>query len=150
MKTTNELHQFISVLGLFFTGFHGIILLGDTYLKTSLFQLLTPFALLSYRPFYVGIGQLVFYMWIILVLNFNIKKFIGRKVWRGLHYIGFVAFFAGMAHGITSGSDSALPWMQFIYWFSAASVLFLTIYRILMRTNTAKQLPEIENYPINT
>jgi predicted ferric reductase len=150
MKASNESHQFISILGLIFTGFHGVMLLGDGYLKPTLTQLLTPFALINYRPVYVGIGQLAFYMWVILIVSFYIRKIIGRKVWRGLHYIGFAAFFAGMAHGITSGSDSTMPWMQLIYWFSAASVLFLTIYRILMRTSAVKQLPVIEKKLIST
>jgi methionine sulfoxide reductase heme-binding subunit len=121
-----------------FISFHGILLLGDAYLKPTLSQLLTPFALLNYRPVGVGFGQLVFYMWVILVLSFYLKKIIGRRVWRGLHYIGFAVFFTAMVHGITSGSDSAQVWMQVIYWFSAASVLFLSAFRIAMRFTTVK------------
>ena len=150
MKISTELHHFISILGLFFTGFHGFMLLGDAYMKPTPAQLITPFAFLNYRPISVGIGQLAFYMWLILVLSFSIKKITGRKVWRAVHYIGFVAFLAGMAHGITSGSDTSLPWMQFIYWSSAASVLFLTIYRILMGSSVTKQQPGIEKNLINT
>lgn len=144
MKISTELHHYVSLLGLFFTGFHLIMLLGDGYLQPTLSQLLTPFALMNYRPFFVGIGQLAFYLWVILVLSFSIKKIIGRKVWRGLHYMGFIAFFFGMAHGISSGSDTALPWMQVIYLFSAASVLFLTFYRILVGTSAVKQQTGIE------
>ena len=150
MKTSNESHQYFSILGLFFTGFHGIMLLGDTYIKASFSQVLIPFAFINFRPVFVGIGQLAIYMWIMLVISFYFRKIIGKKIWRGLHYIGFAAFFAGMAHGITSGSDSSLPWMQMIYWFSAASVLFLTIYRILMHSNPAKQTIVVEKKLINT
>ena len=150
MKTSSESHQYISILGLLFTGFHGIMLLGDTYIKATFSQLLIPFAFINFRPVFVGIGQLTFYMWVILVLSFYAKKIIGKKIWRGLHYIGFAAFFAGMAHGITSGSDSSMPWMQMIYWISAASVLFLTIYRILMHSSMAKQTPVIEKKLVNT
>ena len=150
MKTSNESHQYISILGLFFTGFHGIMLLGDTYIKATFSQMLIPFAFINFRPVFVGIGQLAFYMWALLVLSFYVRKIIGKKIWRGLHYIGFAAFFAGMAHGITSGSDSSLPWMQMIYWFSAASVLFLTIYRILMHSSMAKQTHVVEKKLINT
>lgn len=149
LKTSNESHQYISLLGLFFTGFHGIMLLGDTYIKATFSQVLIPFSFINFRPVFVGIGQLAFYMWVILIISFYVRKIIGRKLWRGLHYIGFVAFFAGMAHGITSGSDSSLPWMQMIYWFCAASVLFLTIYRILMHSNPAKQTPVVEKKLIN-
>jgi len=79
-----------------------------------------------------------------LIISFYVRKVIGRKIWRGLHYLGFAAFFVGMAHGITAGSDSAMPWMQVIYWFSTASVLFLTIYRILMHSSPVKQTPVVE------
>ena len=70
MKTSNESHQYISILGLFFTGFHGIMLLGDTYIKATFSQVLIPFAFINFRPVFVGIGQLAFYMWVILVLSF--------------------------------------------------------------------------------
>jgi predicted ferric reductase len=150
MKISNESHQFISILGLFFTGFHGIMLLGDTYIKATFSQVLIPFAFINFRPVFVGIGQLVFYMWVILVFSFYVRKIIGKKIWRGLHYIGFVAFFAGMTHGITSGSDSSLPWMQMIYWFSAGSVLFLTVYRILMHSRQTKHLGVVQKKLINT
>lgn len=150
MKTSSESHQYISILGLFFIGFHFITLLGDTYIKSSLSQVLVPFAFINYRPVFVGVGQLAFYMWIILVLSFYVKKIISKKIWRGLHYIGFVAFLSGLVHGITSGSDSSLPWMQMIYWFSAASVLFLTVYRILMHSSTAQRTPAAEKKLINS
>jgi len=150
MKTSNESHQFISILGLLFTGFHGITLLGDSYIKSTFSQVLIPFTFVNFRPGFVGIGQLAFYVWAILIISFYIRKIIGKKIWRGLHFIGFAAFFAGMAHGITSGSDSTLLLMQMIYWFSAASVLFLTIYRILMHISMAKQTPVIEKKLSNT
>lgn len=150
MKASSESHQYLSILGLFFTGFHGITLLGDTYIKATFLQVLIPFTFINFRPVFVGIGQLVFYMWVILVISFYVRKIIGKKIWRGLHYIGFAAFFAGMAHGITSGSDSSLPWMQMIYWFSAASVLFLTMYRILMHSSLAKHAPVVEKKLIDT
>lgn len=144
MTISSESHQYISMLGLFFISFHFITLLGDTFIKAAVAQMLTPFAFINYRPVFVGIGQLAFYMWAILVLSFYVRKIIGKKVWRGLHYLGFVAFFAGMVHGITSGSDSSLPWMQMIYWFSAVSVYFLTLYRILMNSGNAERSPAVE------
>lgn len=114
------------------------MLLGDTFIKPGLFEILTPFAFSKYKPINVGIGQLGFYMWLILVTSFYLKKIIGRRIWRGLHYIGFLAFLTGLIHGITSGSDSDLLWMQLIYWLGAASVLFLTFYCILIRAKPNK------------
>ncbi len=133
MKFSYNLHQFISNLGFLFIVFHALILLGDQYMKPGLLSLLIPFNFQNYLPVWVGIGQIVIYLWGILAASFYAKKLTGHKVWRALHYAGFLAFFGGTLHGITSGTDSSQAWMQFIYWASASSVLFLTIYRILMR-----------------
>lgn len=131
---SNEFHQFISILGLVFVTVHAFILMGDQYIHYSLLQVLTPFTSVDYRPFWVGLGQIGFYLWLVLVISFYFRKKIGNKKWRLLHYISFVAFLGAMVHGITSGTDTAEPWMQFIYWISAGSILFLVIYRILMAT----------------
>jgi hypothetical protein len=56
----------------------------------------------------------------------------------------FIAFFAGMVHGVTSGTDTALPLMQFIYLFTGGSVMFLTTYRLLKRLSVPKLRPVFE------
>ena len=131
---SNEFHQFISILGMVFVTVHAFILMGDQYIHYSLLQVLTPFTSVDYRPFWVGLGQIGFYFWLVLVISFYVRKKIGNKKWRLLHYISFITFLGAMIHGITSGTDTAEPWMQLIYWISGGSVLFLVIYRILMAT----------------
>lgn len=127
----NDLHQYVSLLGLGLTAFHGVILTGDAYLKINLSQVFTPFGVSSYRPFQVGIGQIAFFLWFIVTASFYVKKLIGVKAWRSIHFFSFILFAFSMIHGITSGTDTGETWMQIIYWSSAASVLFLTVYRVL-------------------
>jgi predicted ferric reductase len=129
--TANDLHQFVSIAGLTAGLFHGLILMGDHYMNISLVQVLLPFARQDYRPEWVGIGQLMFYLWAGIVLTFYIRKRIGTKTWRAVHYIGFLAFGGALVHGVTSGTDTNTLWMSVIYWVSGASVLFLTFYRVL-------------------
>jgi predicted ferric reductase len=129
--TANDLHQFVSIAGLTAGLFHGLILMGDHYMNISLVQVLLPFASQDYRPEWVGIGQLMFYIWAGIVLTFYIRKRIGTKAWRAVHYIGFLAFAGALVHGVTSGTDTNTLWMSVIYWVSGASVLFLTFYRVL-------------------
>jgi predicted ferric reductase len=127
-----DLHEYVSLLGLAFVLFHALILMGDTYIKMSLLQVLLPFGSINYKPVLVAIGQFGFYQWLILAGTFYIRKKIGTKTWRLIHFVSFVSFLFAMIHGITSGTDTSTAWMQMIYWVSAASILFLTIYRILM------------------
>lgn len=145
---SNEFHQFISILGMAFVVVHAFILIGDSYIHYSILQVLTPFTSFDYRPFWVGLGQIGFYLWLVLVISFYVRKKIGNRAWRLLHFVSFVAFLGAMLHGISSGTDSTEGWMQMIYWFSGGSVLFLITYRILMATVGKVQTPVKANVPI--
>ncbi|CAG0992379.1 hypothetical protein ANAEL_02374 [Anaerolineales bacterium] len=125
------LHEYVSLLGLAFAVFHAIVILGDRYINFTLLQLLIPFSTVDYRPFWVGIGQLAFYTWVILVISFYIRPVIGHKSWRFLHYASFGMYLMGLSHGLFSGTDTSAGWAQNYYWISAGSLLFLFIYRIL-------------------
>lgn len=128
----NDLHQYVSLLGLGLTAFHAAILTGDAYLKINFGQIITPFGVSSYRPIQVGLGQIAVYLWIIVAASFYVKQRIGHKAWKLIHFSSFILFFFALVHGLTSGTDTGETWMQVIYWSSAASVLLLTVYRALM------------------
>ena len=126
-----DLHQFVSLAGLFFSLFHGVILLWDPYIAMTLGQMLVPFTVFNYRPLNVGAGQISLYLWAVLVLSSSVRKSIGRATWRMLHYLSFGVFWLVLLHGISAGSDSGTAGMQILYWSSAGSIVFLTTYRIL-------------------
>ncbi len=128
------LHEYVSLLGLAFAVFHAVVILGDHYIKFTFLQLFIPFSTVDYRPFWVGIGQLAFYTWSILALSFYIRPTIGQKSWRFLHYGSFAMYLMGISHGIFSGTDVSAGWAQNYYWYSAGSLLFLLMYRILSAT----------------
>jgi predicted ferric reductase len=125
------IHEYVSLLGLAFAVFHAIVILGDHYINFTLLQLLIPFSTTDYRPFWVGIGQLAFYTWLILAISFYIRPLIGQKFWRFLHYASFGMYLMGIFHGLFSGTDTSAGWAQAYYWSSAGSLLFLLTYRIL-------------------
>lgn len=131
MPATFAIHEYVSLLGLAFAVFHALVILGDHYIKFTFLQLLVPFSTADYRPFWVGIGQVGFYIWLIVALSFYIRSMIGQKTWRLLHYLSFGLYILGILHGIFSGTDSGLGWAQSYYWFSAGSLLFLFSVRIV-------------------
>ncbi|MGB9752928.1 hypothetical protein [Roseiflexus castenholzii] len=136
--TAFDLHQHASLLGLAFALFHALILLGDRYIQATLIQVLVPFQYSGYEPLWVGLGQLGFYGLTIVGLSFYIKDRIGRKVWRLIHFLSFAIFGLALLHGIWSGSDSQSDLARAIYWTSSGSVLFLTIYRVLVARSRLK------------
>jgi predicted ferric reductase len=132
------MHEYVGLLGLFFTAFHGLILLGDSYSKYQLAQLLIPFGSHQYRPIWVGIGQLGFYAWFIIVLAFYIRKAIGKKTWRVIHIVSFASYLAALVHGLMSGTDAGTTWAMDFYWITGGCLLFMLIYRILASRKTAR------------
>ncbi len=130
--TAFDLHQYASLLGLAFALFHGLILTGDHYINYSLAQVLTPFASANYRPLGVGLGQIGFYLLGIVGLSFYVRRAMGHRLWRLIHYLSFVVFLLALAHGLMSGTDTAALWARNLYWASGASLVFLTIYRVLV------------------
>jgi predicted ferric reductase len=127
----NELHKFVALFGLAMGVLHGLLLLGDQYLSLPLRQILTPFSVSGYRPTWVGFGQVAFYLWILIAVSFYLRKAIGPKGWRLVHFLSFVTFLGVLVHGILSGTDSGSPWMTVLYWVTGGSILLLTIVRLL-------------------
>lgn len=125
------IHEYVNLLGIAFAIFHALILLGDHYIGFTFVQVLMPFSTTTYRPFWVGIGQLGFYVWLLVTLSFYVRQGIGQKTWRVIHYASFAMYLMGLFHGIFTGTDSGLDWVQKFYWLSAGSLLFLLLYRIL-------------------
>lgn len=139
--TAFDLHQYVSLLGLGVALFHGAILLGDRYMESTLFQLVVPFANTPYRPLAVGLGQTAFYLMAIVGLSFFVRQRIGPRRWRLIHFASFLTFLLALAHGILSGTDRGEWWAGALYWSSAGSLLFLTIYRLLVATVVGKARP---------
>jgi len=136
--TAFELHEYVSLLGMGFVLFHALILMGDHYINYNLAQVLLPFASQNYRPFWVGLGQLGLYTWAIVNGSFYMRRQIGTRTWRLIHFVSFVTFALAMVHGLASGADSNTVWGMSMYWITGGSLLFLLMYRILVRGGNAK------------
>ena len=128
--TAFDLHQFSSLLGLGFAVFHGLLLLGDQFIKFTLPQILIPFASVNYKTIWVGLGQLAFYALIPITFSFYVRRQIGANVWRAIHYVSFIAFSMVTVHGLLAGSDTTNPVVIGLYGMTGLSVVFLTLYRM--------------------
>jgi len=123
------LHEFLSLASLAFAALHALVLLGDRYIDFSLADIVYPFAA-SYRPGWVGLGQLGLYMSAGLTLSFYLRKRIGAKTWRQLHYLTFLAYGMVAVHGLAAGTDSSAPPVQVMYLLTGGVILFLAYYRL--------------------
>ncbi len=82
---TYDFHEFISLLSVAFTLVHVIVLMLDRYLPYSLAQILVPF-ISPYRPFWVGVGVIAFYIILLVTITFYLRNRIGTRAFRTIHY----------------------------------------------------------------
>ncbi len=135
------LHQDLASVGLGLAGVHGALLGLDKTIHFSLADLIVPFAA-PYRPAWVGIGQVAFYLMVVVIASFYARRRIGHRAWRLLHYVTFLAFAGSAAHGIMSGTDSGAAWAWWTYVGSTAAVAFLLAYRIVLSVDRRRRGPQ--------
>lgn len=138
-----DLHQFTSLLALIFVLFHMLILLGDRYINYTLLQLLVPFASTEYRPLWVGLGQVAFYLTALVTFSFYVRRRIGHRAWRFLHYASFAVYLLVTAHGLGAGTDSRAPVVVVLYGLTGLVTYFLTVYRILVSVRQPRRSTQV-------
>jgi predicted ferric reductase len=129
---TYDFHQFISLLAIGFILLHIIVLMADRYLPYNLAQVLVPF-LSPYRPLWVGIGVLGFYLTLLVTITFYLRNRIGMKAFRAIHILSLLGYLGATVHGFFSGTDSSLWTVQLLYASTFFSTVFLTAYWLVMR-----------------
>jgi predicted ferric reductase len=124
---TFDTHGFLSLLALGFIFIHVVVLMWDSYAPFSLVQLFVPFTS-TYRPLAVAFGIISLYLTLIVTVSFYLRRRIGYKTSRMLHYLSFLAYIGATAHGILAGADTPLFSTQLIYEETAVIVVLLTAY----------------------
>ncbi len=128
---TYDFHQFISLLSIGFIVLHVAVLMADRYLPYSLAQVLVPF-LSPYRPLWVGIGVIAFYLCLLVTITFYMRKWIGMRAFRWIHISSMLGYLGALAHSFLSGTDSSLLAARWMYGGTFLVVVFLTAYWLIM------------------
>jgi sulfoxide reductase heme-binding subunit YedZ len=104
-----DLHRWLSPLTLALVTGHAGVLLADGFLAFDILDVLVPFAA-PYRATAVGVGVIAAYLTIVVHASFALRRRLGTRAWRRLHYLSLVAFAAATAHALLAGTDAFRPW----------------------------------------
>jgi len=137
------LHKDLAIAGLLLAVLHGSLLVFDQSFNFTPLSIVVPFAS-PYSPLAVGIGQLTIYSMAVVTASFYVRRYIGQRVWRLLHYITFFSFVGASFHGIASGSDSGAAWAFWIYVVPVAAAVFLIAYRLVVGLSNLAHRPRVE------
>src|SRR5436190_17961843 len=73
MARVKQLHEATALTALLAIGAHGLVLLGDTYLRPGLSGIAIPFVM-SHRPVWTGLGVLGGWLSALLGLTFYVRR----------------------------------------------------------------------------
>lgn len=127
---TYDFHQFISLLAIGFILVHMLSLVFDRYLPYSAAQLLIP-GLSAYRPIWVAVGIVAFYLIMLVTVTFYLRGKIGMKAFRGIHVLSLVAYLGSTIHGLMAGTDASLFFVQILYAGTLLVTVFLMAYWLI-------------------
>jgi methionine sulfoxide reductase heme-binding subunit len=130
-----DAHRFLALLGLGAIALHGIALVLDGTVRITPLALVVP-GLVPYRPLWTALGVLAAELMVLVYASFSIRRRIGTRAWRRLHWLTYAIFGLATAHGLAAGTDTARPWALPLYGAAVGAVVAATAWRALVPPTT--------------
>jgi sulfoxide reductase heme-binding subunit YedZ len=127
-----DVHRVLALGALVMIALHGLALVLDTTIRIGPLALVVP-GLVPYRPAWTALGVVSAELALVLVASFSVRKRIGTRMWRRLHWGSYALFAAATAHGLAAGSDSGQPWARGLYVSAIGAVAGASVFRALYR-----------------
>jgi hypothetical protein len=107
------LHRNLSLLTVLFLGIHIVAAILDPYAGLGWRDALIPFTS-SYRPCYLGLGVVAVEVLAALVLTGLLRRWIGRALFRLVHWAAYACWPIALVHGLGTGSDVRQGWFYIV------------------------------------
>ena len=125
----DALHRDTSLLVIVLTALHVITSVLDGFAPISLVDGLIPF-LSPYRPLWLGLGTLSFDLLIALVVTSLLRRRLGYRSWRAIHWLAYASWPVAVLHGLGTGTDTNSWWMLALTVACVAAVVIAALARI--------------------
>jgi methionine sulfoxide reductase heme-binding subunit len=106
---TGGLHKNLSLLAVAFLALHIVTVVSDSFVSISWLNAFVPFTG-TYRPMWLGLGAVAGDLLIALVVTSLLRKHIGYRVWRAVHWLAYACWPTALVHGVTIGTDRHQTW----------------------------------------
>ena len=123
-------HRTLAWTGVSMLGLHALALLLDPVIGFGPLAVLVPFAA-PWRPVAVAAGVVAGWLSLMLAASFRLRRHIGQRGWRRLHYASFGAFVLSLGHALASGTDLAGIGGPILAALAGGPVLWLTLVRVM-------------------
>jgi methionine sulfoxide reductase heme-binding subunit len=128
---TAGLHRNLSLTAVAFLALHVVTAVTDPFARLGWAAAIVPFAS-SYRPAWVALGTISAELIAALVATSLLRRLLGHRAWRAVHWLGYVSWPVAFAHGLGAGTDAGADWMIAIDFVSAGAVAVALAGRLLL------------------
>jgi sulfoxide reductase heme-binding subunit YedZ len=126
-----DTHRTLALLGLGMLALHGLALVLDRTVRTPVAALVVP-GLAHYRPLPVALGVLAAELMVLVYASFSLRRRIGARNWRRLHWASYAIFAGATVHGLTAGTDTSRPSALALYLGAIGFVAAASAWRALL------------------
>jgi hypothetical protein len=103
------LHRTVSMLAVAMVAVHVLTTVADGFTPIGLQDAVIPFAS-PYRRLWLGLGTLAFDLLLAVTLTSVLRRRIGQRTWRAVHWTAYACWPLALVHGLGTGSDTPVPW----------------------------------------
>src|SRR5437763_9175376 len=125
----DSLHRDTSLLVIVLIVLHVVTSVLDGFAPIGLTDAVIPFAT-PYRPLWMGLGALSFDILVALVVTSLVRRRLGYRSWRAIHWLAYASWPIAILHGLGTGSDTKLWWMLAITAACVGAVMVATLVRL--------------------
>ncbi len=118
----SALHRNAALLAVVAVGVHVTTSVLDSYVSIRVADVFLPFVS-AYRPIWLGLGALAIDLMVALVVTSLLRERLGYRAWRAVHWAAFACWPVAVVHGLGTGSDTTLRWVQVVYLACVVAVL---------------------------
>jgi sulfoxide reductase heme-binding subunit YedZ len=137
---TGELHRTLALFTVAFLFLHVITAIADPYVTIGWAATVLPFTS-GYRTLAVGLGTLAVDLGGAVLITSLLRRRLGYRIWRAVHWLAFLAWPVAFWHSLTAGTDQRIWWVALIMWACAIAMGAAVIARLLARFRTTPHAP---------
>src|SRR3954454_7989656 len=123
------MHRNVSLLVIVFLAIHVLASVVDHFVHIDLIDAFVPFVG-TYRPLWLGLGAVAMDLLLALIVTSVLRRRIGVRAWRTVHWAAYACWPIAMIHGLGIGTDTSFGWMLGLDALCAAMVLAAVSWRV--------------------
>ncbi len=126
----DTLHRDVALVAVALLAVHIATAVIDSFAPIALLDAVIPFVS-AYRPLWLGLGALAFDLLLALAITSLLRRRLGYRAWRAVHWAAYACWPLALVHGLGTGTDIPFTWMLALTLACAVATLAAVAWRVI-------------------